>query len=348
MPAPLALILHRAARPTDPPLTRLLGAARALLAERHRELLARAGADASVAELGGPFAAGLAERLAGTRGAIVLGSGSVPLLGPSDARRLVAVAASGERRILTNNRWSSDVLATGDAAGLAALLRELPGIAADNGLPRLLAERGGAVIAELPGRGRLALDVDTPLDLALVARMRGAAPGLRRLLASHPEVTVPGLGAIRTVAHDPRAELLVAGRSGSATLRRLERELPCRVRFLAEERGLRAAGSAGQRPPRSTLGRLLAQRGPEALGAIVAELAEAAVIDTRVLLADRLGADEGAWPSAEDRYASDLLLADRIADPWLRALTASAEAAPVPILLGSHTLVGPAVGPLLR
>ncbi len=349
MPAPLALILHRAARPTDPPLTRLLGAARAVLAERHRGLLARAGADASVLELAGPFAAGLAERLAGAHGAIVLGSGSVPLLRPADARRLVAGAASGERRVLTNNRWSSDVLATGDAAGLAALLREDAGIAADNALPRLLAERRGAVIAELPGRDRLALDVDTPLDLALVAGMRGAPSGLRRLLAQHPEVTVPRLAALRGVAHDPRAELLVAGRSGAATLRRLERELPCRIRFLAEERGLRAAaGSPGQRPPRSTLGRLLALRGPEALGAIVAELAEGAVIDTRVLLADRLGADEAAWPSAEDRYASDLLLAERVTDPWLRALTASAEAAPVPILLGSHTLVGPAVGPLLR
>ena len=32
----------------------------------------------------------------------------------------------------------------------------------------------------------------------------------------------------------------------------------------------------------------------------------------------------------------------------LRALTASAAAAPLPILLGSHTLVGPAIGVLLE
>jgi hypothetical protein len=30
-------------------------------------------------------------------------------------------------------------------------------------------------------------------------------------------------------------------------------------------------------------------------------------------------------------------------DPWLRALTASAAAAPIPVLLGGHTLVGPGV-----
>ena len=60
-----------------------------------------------------------------------------------------------------------------------------------------------------------------------------------------------------------------------------------------------------------------------------------------MLLAHRLGVDESAWPSAEDRFASDLLLPERVADPWLRALTASALAAPIPVLLGGHTLVGP-------
>ena len=62
-----------------------------------------------------------------------------------------------------------------------------------------------------------------------------------------------------------------------------------------------------------------------------------------MLLAHRLGADAATWPAAEDRYASDLLLPDRVTDPWLRALTASAVAAPIPVLLGGHTLVGPGV-----
>jgi len=53
--------------------------------------------------------------------------------------------------------------------------------------------------------------------------------------------------------------------------------------------------------------------------------------------------DERGWPAAEDRFASDLLLAERIRDPWLHALTTSALAAPIPVLLGGHTLVGPAV-----
>ena len=68
----------------------------------------------------------------------------------------------------------------------------------------------------------------------------------------------------------------------------------------------------------------------------------------RVLLAHRFGADERDWPPAEDRFASDLLLPDRVADPWLRDLTASAAGARIPVALGGHTLVGPGLRLLLR
>jgi hypothetical protein len=144
----------------------------------------------------------------------------------------------------------------------------------------------------------------------------------------------------------------------AATLRWLESGVACRVRALVEERGLRAASrlaqsgaTTGSRPPRSVLGELLDRDGPESIAATVAKLADAAVIDTRVLLAHRHGADEAAWPAAEDRFASDVLLTESIADPWLRALTesaagqsaaghpATARPATGPILLGGHTLV---------
>jgi hypothetical protein len=104
----------------------------------------------------------------------------------------------------------------------------------------------------------------------------------------------------------------------------------------------------GQRPSRSALGLLLDVDGPNALASVLEQLADAAVVDTRVLMAHRFGRGEAAWPEAEDRFASDLLLPDRIRNPWLRALTASAAASRVPILLGGHTLVGPGLRLALR
>jgi hypothetical protein len=80
-----------------------------------------------------------------------------------------------------------------------------------------------------------------------------------------------------------------------------------------------------------------------ALGARLAELGDAALIDSRVLLAHRLGVDESSWPATEDRFASDLLNPAAIVDPWLAQLTESAADAAIPVLLGGHSLVGPGI-----
>jgi hypothetical protein len=296
----------------------------------------------------------------GVRGLVVLGSGAVARLRVDDARRLVAAAAHEGPgwRALTNNRYSSDVCAVSDATRL----RDLPALPGDNALPRWLAEAAGFAVAELPGRDRLAFDLDSPLDLAVLLASTCTAARSLRDLATAAGLAVPRLAELRAVASDARRELLVFGRSSPRTMAWLQRNVPCRVRFLAEERGMRAgtplafgpgdggstvaAAPARLRPPRATLGRLLASHGPGALAEIVGELADAALIDSRVLLADRLGPDESAWPVAEDRFSSDVLRPDTVDDPWLRSITASAAAAPIPILLGGHTLVGPGT-PLL-
>jgi hypothetical protein len=288
---------------------------------------------------------------------VVLGSGSIPLATAADLRRFVDVAAGPGGHALANNRYSADVVAVSRAADLAGL----PPLPADNALPRWLEERAGVDVADLRFRWRLSVDVDTPLDLIVLRD-----PAASGLLATAPLIG-ERLAALADVMSNRRAELLVAGRISASTLKWLEGGVACRVRALVEERGLRAASrlaqadgatpatdggtsikaatpittATPQRPPRSVLGELLDRDGPEALAQTIARVADAAVIDTRVLMAHRKGADEAAWPSSEDRFASDLLLGASIADPWLRALTASAAAAPPdgPILLGGHTLV---------
>ena len=336
-------ILHPTVTAGSGELASSLATARGENADRLARRFARAGADDVRIDLGVPdgvmFGARLRELVAGLAprgGLVVLGSGAIPLARQRDLAELVEAAASGERRALANSFYSADVVAVGDAANLASV----PDLPTDNVLPRWLREAAGYRVDDLRRRWRLAIDLDSPLDAILVRRRGGLDDGLVGHVRDR-------LASIREVIRDPAAELLVAGRTSGATLRWLERRTASRTRALAEERGLRAialapgAGSRTQRRPRSVLGLLLDDRGPGDLGAIVAELGDAAAIDTRVLLAHRLGADEGHWPSAEDRFASDLLLAERIEDPWLRALTVSARDAAIPILLGGHTLVGP-------
>ncbi|MEW5990104.1 MAG: hypothetical protein AB1736_02010 [Chloroflexota bacterium] len=337
MTSVVAIILHAVPAPGAGPLETAFAASRAANAARHARGFEAAGAVARIVETrpgGPPFGARLRRLAALDAGAgfVVLGSGSVPLASSADRRAFVA-AAAGSGAALTNNRYSSDIVAIPPRVALA----ELPDVAADNGLPRWLAERGHE-IRDLRTRWRLQVDLDSPLDVLVAGGAGRADPAFGRVRAT--------IDRIRTVTRDPRAELLVAGRTSAATLAWLETATASRTRALVEERGMRTA-AAGQRPARSTLGLVLDREGPEALGRVLAGLADAAVIDSRVLLGHRLGADESGWPPPEDRYASDLLLHEQVGNPWLRALTRAAAGGSIPVLLGGHTLVGPGLRRLL-
>jgi hypothetical protein len=335
----LVAILHPELATETGPLEQAVTAARDTLAQRHAAGFRAAGAG-EVRILRGPpdgvpfgrRVRALLDDIAPGDGLVLLGSGAVPLLTAADRRRIVGYAAGGRPRALTNNAYSADLIAVADAT---TALRDLPDLETDNILPRWLAEVGRVPVVDLRARWRLGVDIDGPLDLVLLGgRWRSMLDG------ADSEAVRATIARVLAVIEDPRAELLVAGRVSAANLAWLEARTASRTRALIEERGLRAR-RAGQRPAASVLGALLGRDGPGSLGALLTRLGDAAILDTRVLLAHRFGAGEDGWPAAEDRFASDLLLPARIADPWLRELTAAATEAPIPVLLGGHTLVGP-------
>ena len=337
MPRVVALILHAPLASGAGPLTRLFEVIRRETADRHAAGFGAVGAEPIIDD--DPAPASFGERMRSVvrrerpHGIVVLGSGSIPIAGPPERRIFVEAAAGPAGQAVANNRFSADAVAL---AG-AGLLEGMPDLVADNGLPRWLASQG-VIVHDLRTRWRLQLDLDGPLDALLIA----PGPTAARLAADGVDAgpATAAIRAIESVSRDPARELLVAGRASSGGLARLERTTASRTRALIEERGFRTRID-GQRPVRSTLGLVLDRDGPEAFGARLAELADAAIVDSRVLMAHRFGADEAGWPSPEDRFASDLLLPERIADPWLRALTRSSLDAPIPVILGGHTLVGP-------
>lgn len=356
----VVIILHAVPGSSAGDLERAFGEDRRHNADRQARGFRALGATAEVIEIQ-PGEAAFGARLRGLArdhqradsgrgsGLVVMGSGSIPLARRADRARFVAAAAGsgpegteagGPSAMLTNNRFSADILAF--PAGVD--LDKLPNLAADNAVPRWAADHDIAV-RDLGDRWQLQVDLDSPLDVVLAARRT------HRLGTDTAALVIGRVGQvlarIQQVAADPGAELLVAGRTSSPTLRWVERNTASRTRALVEERGMKTATPA-QRSARSVVGLLLDRDGPAALGPIVEELAEAAVIDTRVLMAHQFGPALEAWPGAEDRFASDLLLPERIHDPWLRALTESAATSRIPILLGGHTLVGPGLRLALR
>jgi CTP:molybdopterin cytidylyltransferase MocA len=269
-----------------------------------------------------------------------MGAGSGPLLSGEEMARIATELAGMEAGVIANNLYSADFAAFVPASALRAIAP----IAEDNDLAWRLMADCGLPVTSLPRSAATLLDVDTPGDLLILARHPSAGPQTRRVLAEMaPNWSDAGrrLDAAIEVLADPTAEVLVAGRVGAETWRHLEGATACRLRVVAEERGMRASGRQARGEVRSLLGRYLELVGPGAFCETLAGMSQAAFLDTRVLLAHGLTPATGArrWPSAADRFYSDLGQPQQIEDGWLRSFTAAALGAAIPIVMGGHSLV---------
>lgn len=264
----------------------------------------------------------------GSAAVAYVGGGSAPLLDADGLRRLVA-AVTVPGHVAANNALSSDWVAFRPAD---ALFRTAP-IRTDNDLAWRLHHDAG--LARVPLEQSLAttLDIDTPTDLALLRRAPGVPPHLRRYLdAAVPDH--PALPAIEALLLDPYRTLIIAGRVNVGILAAVERQVSFLKRLFIEERGMRASGRQARGEVRTILAVLLREVGPERFFALLAELGDGLLFDTRPLFA-QLAPDL----SAADRFASDLLRPDLIANPLVRDFTAAARATPLPVVLGGHALV---------
>ncbi len=281
----------------------------------------------------GPFhfgrrLAGVIERL-GLRSVVYFSGGSVPLLPAQEFVEVAQELGRGEGQVVANNYYSADLVAFSPAAALARI--ELPAI--DNPLARLLAEQAGLAVRTLPRGIASQFDIDSPADLAILTLVGGAGPRLQALLDGW-RLDVSLYRRILPLFIVSTAQVLVAGRSSSRVWQYLERETACRVRFLAEERGMQAEGRVEGGQARSLVGFYLAAVGVERFFATLAELADAAFLDSRVILAHR-----GLEPSRADRFLSDLGRWQEIHDPFLRQFSEGAARAAIPVALGGHSLV---------
>jgi hypothetical protein len=161
-----------------------------------------------------------------------------------------------------------------------------------------------------------------------------ACPPELRGLAAWQDVLAERIEALMRIVTTPEKELVVAGRVGAPVWTFIESQTACRVRMLAEERGMQAAGRDISGEARSALGFLYKLVGPRDFFAKMAQLGDGMLFDMLVLFA-HLG-----WrPGADERFASYLFLAERIRPGPLREFTEAARDAPIPLLLGGHTLV---------
>jgi len=258
-----------------------------------------------------------------------MGGGSGALLSADQMASIVERLQFADEILITNNYYSTDFCAFAPVTALDAI--EPP--TADNDLGWLLSEKAGLPNESLPRSASTQHDVDTPTDLMVLVPHPGVGAHTRAFLDGLEMDTSHIEEAMRLLT-DRDAEVLIAGRVSSAVWQYLERETACRTRILAEERGMRASGRQARGEVRSLLGHHYQQVGPRRFFETLAELGQAVFLDSRVIFAHL-----GVWPPARDRYNSDLRRPQRIEDDTVREFTTAAMKAPVPVVLGGHSLV---------
>ncbi|MBC8249754.1 MAG: hypothetical protein H8E90_08760 [Anaerolineales bacterium] len=260
-----------------------------------------------------------------------IGGGSSALLSSEEMGRIAETLLSTDELVIANNFYSTDFAAFAPAQAINSI--EPLTLTLDNDLAWRLVKRAGLPCKELPRTAATQLDVDTPTDLMTLKPHPGVGPHTRRYLDSL-ELDTSHIEQALKFLTDRDAEVLVAGRVSASTWAYLEEETACRVRLFAEERGMRASGRQARGEALSLLGFYLEEVGLERFFATLAKMSQAAFLDSRVLFAHRR-----IWPSAADRFYSDLRQPEKINDPWVRRFTEAAIEAPIPVVLGGHSLV---------
>lgn len=260
---------------------------------------------------------------------VYIGSGSAPLLKTGRLKSIGETVASCRNTVITNNTFSSDMAAFTPGSSIGKI--DLP--PTDNRLAQALISQAGLRPITLPRAASHQFDVDTPTDLAILKLHHGAGEHSRRYLESI-DIDTTSLQRAISMLNDINAQITVAGRVGSHVWSQMERKTSCRVRLLAEERSLNADDRAMRGEVCTILGFYLEQVGMDRFFQALARMGHAAFIDTRVIFTHF-----GLNPTVDDRFYSDMGSYPLIRDPFVREFTRQATEAPIPVILGGHSLV---------
>lgn len=275
----------------------------------------------------------------GLQRCLYLGGGSAPLLSDAALAAVLQTVLADRPVLVTNSLHSSDWAAFAPAD---AVLNLVPWLERDNALAWVWQEKSGHLVQVWPRSAATQMDIDTPFDLLALARHPAPRPHLRTFL-DRLDWPAAHLDAVIEVLRREASHVIVAGRVSSWSWHTLEKSTRAWVRVFAEERGMRASGRQTRGEVCSLLNDYVDLVGVEQFFVRLAAMADAILLDSRVILASR-----GLWPSDADRFHADLLMDERVGDPFLRALTAAARSAPVPVVMGGHSLVAGGLAVLLE
>ena len=263
----------------------------------------------------------------GLEAVIYMGGASGALMAPCEISSLAKNLASSDDCMFANNIFSSDIVGFTPASTLLGVA-DLP--TSDNALAMALSFLCHRKLPETIGS---LFDVDTPADIMVLGLHPSVGPHVRAVLKRLDfEPANSRLNKVREFMGTPLSEICVIGRVSPGAVLYVNERLQCRMRVFSEERGMKALED--QHRVVSLLGYLAQEVGFKGFVRALENVADAALIDTRVLF-HHLRLDL----SAKDRFNSDLLRPEAIDDAVAREVTACLLSSEIPIVPGGHSLV---------
>jgi len=259
--------------------------------------------------------------------ALYMGGGSGVFMEVDEMARLARAALAWPNRLVVNNFYSTDFAAFGRSLNLRGLRR----CERDNQIGWIVGREDGARTWVLPSCLSTRFDIDTPTDLMILKAHPVRGRHLSEAVSRLPIDPSPLVGIMDMLVRRDR-EVTVAGRIPLEAAASFDRNTACHLRFCVEERGMETRGC--HTGSWTLLGVCLEELGIPGFFRTFSAHTDGVVLDSRVLFRHL-----GLRPSRRDRFLSDLLMPEEIADFSVRVFTEAAIDSPIPVVCGGHTLV---------
>lgn len=261
-------------------------------------------------------------------GVIYLGGAAVPLLSTDEFQDIACSLKKEDNIVMVNNVQSADLVAFRPAMAV----HNIPLPDQDNTLGNLLRNAGLPRVL-LPNSGSVNFDLDTPTDILVMELHPLCGPRARESIKAL-DWSRETLQKAVAVLRQKYMEIGIIGRVGPSVVQYINSTMVHRIRVFSEERGMKALGREARGEVRSLVGYMLEELGPERFFRHLSSVCHVVFFDTRVIF-NHMRKNLTDW----DRFYSDLGKYDLIQDEWAREFTKCAVEAPIPVLLGGHSLV---------
>jgi hypothetical protein len=269
------------------------------------------------------------------------GGASAPLLLEAGLKRLSDQLNHTDTPLaVTNNLYSSDWFLCNRVSQIGTFEERLP---SDNPFGWVLSQEASIRVQSEPPSAATRLDIDTPMDFAMLVGHPAVGHHLGDFLERLPDELKERVEKIKRIIATPAQTLVVIGRASAHLWQQLEEQTQIWIRLFVEERGMVASRRVARNEVRSLIALLIRTLGPQVFMEELEKISDAVLWDTRVWMAAQVG-----WPSAAERFAFDVGRTNELENKDLRELSEAIQRAGIPILAGGYGVVAGGLYALLE